>query len=506
VARRIIETALDAFVQMDDAGIIVDWNSQAEAIFGWSRDEAVGRVLADLIVPEVHRARHKDGLAHFLRTGEGPILGTRFEIEARRRDGKDISVEVSITAVQRRGRHLFNGFIRDLTDKIAAETQIRQAQKMEAVGQLTGGVAHDFNNILTVIIGTIEILSEGVADRPELAAIAKMIDEAAERGADLTKHLLAFARLQPLQPREIDANGLVVTACKLLRPTVGEHIEIETVLQDDPWLAFVDPSQLTTAILNLVLNARDAMPQGGKLIIETHNTNLDDGYAGQHNEVQPGQYVLIAISDTGSGIPADLLDKVFEPFFTTKELGRGTGLGLSMVYGFVKQSGGHIKVYSEEGHGTTIKLYLPRSTELAQTLIEDNNAEVSEGGTELILVVEDDALVRSHVVTQIRSLGYRTLSAANADEALHAIYSNPTIDLLFTDVIMPGLMNGRQLADQAAKIRPGLNVLYTSGYTENAVVHHGRLDPGVLLLAKPYRKADLARMVRVALNPANGRG
>jgi PAS domain S-box-containing protein len=491
---------------LDDAGVILDWNSQAEKIFGWSRAEAVGRGLTELIVPEEHRTRHSEGLDHFLQTGDGPILGTRFEIEAQRRDGREIQVEVSITAFQRRGRHVFNGFIRDLTDKIAAETRNRQTQKMEAIGQLTGGIAHDFNNILTVIIGTIEILAEGVSDRPALAAIAKMIDEAAERGADLTKHLLAFARLQPLQPREVDVNALIVTAGKLLRPTLGEHIEIDSMLAEDSWLAFVDPSQLTTTILNLVLNARDAMPQGGKLIIETLNSHLDASYAAQNSEVKPGPYVLIAISDTGVGIPVELLDKVFEPFFTTKEPGRGTGLGLSMVYGFVKQSGGHIKVYSEQGHGTTIKLYLPRSVGQSQSALEAGGAEMAEGGTELILVVEDDALVRNYVIAQVRSLGYRTLSAADADEALRAIHDNPAIDLLFTDVIMPGSMNGRKLAEEALKLRTSLKVLYTSGYTENAIVHHGRLDPGVLLLAKPYRKGDLARMIRMALSAINGRG
>jgi PAS domain S-box-containing protein len=506
MARGIVETALDAFVQMDDAGTIIHWNSQAEKMFGWLYAEAVGRVLAELIIPESHRAQHWEGLMRFLRTGEGPILGTRFEIEAQRRDGEEIKVELSITALQRRGRHVFNGFIRDLTDQIAAETQNRQVQKMEAIGQLTGGIAHDFNNILTVIIGTIEILAEGVRDRPDLAVIAKLIDEAAERGADLTKHLLAFARLQPLQPREVDVNALIITAGKLLRPTLGEHIEIESMLAEDLWLAFVDPSQLTTAIFNLVLNARDAMPQGGKLIIETLNSHLDEGYAGQNSEVKPGQYVLIAISDTGIGISAELLDKVFEPFFTTKEPGRGTGLGLSMVYGFVKQSGGHIKVYSEQGHGTTIKLYLPKNVVQSQNAVEAGGAEMAEGGTELILVVEDDALVRNYVMAQIRSLGYRTLSAANADEALRVIHADPAIDLLFTDIIMPGSMNGRKLAEEALKLRTSLKVLYTSGYTENAVVHHGRLDPGVLLLAKPYRKADLAHMIRMALNATNGRG
>lgn len=499
LARGIIETALDAFVQMDEAGVVIDWNSQAEKIFGWSRIEAIGRVLGELIVPEIHRAHHREGLQRFLKTGEGLILGNRFEIEAQRRDGSEVKVELSVTALQRRGGHVFNGFIRDLTDKIAAENQVRQAQKMEAVGQLTGGVAHDFNNILTVITGTIEILAEGVADRPDLAGIAKMIDEAAERGADLTRHLLAFARRQPLQPREIDVNTLILTASKLLRPTLGEQIEIETLLAEDPWLAFVDPNQLTTAILNLALNARDAMPGGGKLMIETINSYLDDSYASQHNEVIPGEYVLIAISDSGTGIPSHLLDKVFEPFFTTKDVGKGTGLGLSMVYGFVKQSEGHIKIYSEEGHGTTIKLYLPRSSEPALGQPSVAPPEKAIGGNELILVVEDDVLVRNYVVTQVRSLGYRTLSAANAEEALSAIREDPTIDLLFTDVIMPGLMNGRQLVDEVRKLRSDFKVLYTSGYTENAIVHHGRLDAGVLLLAKPYRKADLARMIRLAL-------
>jgi PAS domain S-box-containing protein len=499
MARRIIETALDAFVQIDDAGIVTDWNSQAEKIFGWSRAEALGRVLAELIIPEAERLRHEEGMRTFLQTGRGPILGVRLEVQAQRRDGKSITVELSVTAIERRGRHVFNGFIRDLTDKIAAEVQFRQAQKMDAVGQLTGGVAHDFNNMLTVILGTIEILADGVADRPNLAAVAKLIEEAAEQGADLTRRLLAFARRQPLQPREVDINELIVSAGKLLRPTLGEQIEIETLLADDPWLAFVDPGQLTTAILNLSLNARDAMPQGGKLILETLNATLDQSYAGQHADVVPGQYVLVAISDTGRGIAPELLEKIFEPFFTTKEVGKGTGLGLSMVYGFVKQSGGHIKVYSEQGHGTTVKLYLPRSVEPSKAQLDSKPSQKFERGTELVLVVEDDALVRDYVIAQLGSLGYRTLSAGNAEAALRIIDAEPAIDLLFTDVIMPGPMNGRQLVDEATKRRPGLKVLYTSGYTENAIVHQGRLDPGVVLLAKPYRKQDLARMLRVAL-------
>jgi CheY-like chemotaxis protein len=275
------------------------------------------------------------------------------------------------------------------------------------------------------------------------------------------------------------------------------------MLAEDAWTAMVDPNQLTAAVLNLALNARDAMPNGGKLVLETRNVYLDEGYAGMHSEVAPGNYVMIAVSDTGSGIPASYLERVFEPFFTTKAVGKGTGLGLSMVFGFVKQSGGHIKIYSEEGHGTTVRIYLPRSTGLQQTATEALAASDVRGGNERVLIVEDDPLVRQYVITQIKSLGYTTLDAANATEALDIIDNTENIDLLFTDVIMPGPMNGRRLVDEALKRRPDLKTLFTSGYTENAIVHHGRLDSGVLLLAKPYRKSDLARMIRQALG-ANG--
>ena len=385
----------------------------------------------------------------------------------------------------------------------ATESQVRQAQKMEAIGQLTGGVAHDFNNLLTVITGTIEILAEAVSDRPHLAQIANMIGAAAARGADLTRHLLAFARRQPLQPRNVDVNAMVVDAARLLRPTLGEQIEIESMLAHDSHPALIDPSQLSTAILNLALNARDAMPDGGKLTLETRNVVLDENYCGMNREVSPGDYVMIAVSDTGEGIPGSLLDKVIEPFFTTKDVGKGSGLGLSMVYGFVKQSNGHIKIYSEEGHGTTVKLYLPQAKGLTEGMADRPPAKagipVLERGDESILIVEDDALVREYVVTQISRLGYGTLAASNAAEALAIIDGPDRIDVLFTDVIMPGGMNGRQLASEALKRRPQLKVLYTSGYTENAIVHHGRLDTGVLLLPKPYIGSDLARMLKTAL-------
>jgi signal transduction histidine kinase/ActR/RegA family two-component response regulator len=385
-----------------------------------------------------------------------------------------------------------------LYDKNAADLQLHQAQKMEAVGQLTGGIAHDLNNILTVITGTIEILAEAVADRPELAAIANMIDEASARGADLTQRLLAFARKQPLQPREVDVNSLVMQASNLLRPTLGEQIEVHMMLADDASRALIDPSQLTNAILNLALNARDAMESGGKLTIETSNVVLDDSYAGMNGDVTPGKYVMLAVTDSGHGIPAAILNNVFEPFFTTKDVDKGSGLGLSMVYGFVKQSHGHIKIYSEEGHGTTVRIYLPQATGAAQPA-ELASAASIEGGDETILIVEDDDLVRTFVIGQIQSLGYRTLAAVNAKEALAVIDGLDEIDLLFTDMIMPGSMNGRQLADEALRRRPALKILFTSGYSNEAIIHHGHLDPGVLLLAKPYRKSDLAQMIRSAL-------
>ena len=422
-----------------------------------------------------------------------------FEARYLHKDGHTVVLNWMGTWSEPVRRHFFIG--RDLTEKQAAEAQIRQAQKMDAVGQLTGGVAHDFNNILTVITGTIGILGDAVADRPELASIAKLIDDAAERGAQLTKHLLAFARKQPLQPREVDVNALAIEAAKLLHPTLGEHIEMLPKLSEDAWPALVDPNQLTTAILNLALNARDAMPHGGKLTLETRNVYLDDGYASMHSDVVPGHYVMVAVSDTGTGIAPENLEKVFDPFFTTKEIGKGTGLGLE--HGVrLRQAVGRPRQRST-ARSATARASSSICRDRAVCRKPPVEAEASanmRGGNETVLVVEDDALVRKYVITQIASLGYATLQAANAAEALKVVESGVPIDLLFTDVIMPGGMNGRQLVDAATKLRPALRVLFTSGYTENAIVHHGRLDAGVLLLAKPYRKPELARMIRMALS------
>jgi PAS domain S-box-containing protein len=415
-------------------------------------------------------------------------------------DGRRRHVTVSGRPVfDRDGRFMgYRGTATDLTKQREAEQQLRQSQKMEAIGQLTGGVAHDFNNVLTVIIGSIDILTDGVSDKPPLAAVARMVEEAATRGADLTRQLLAFARKQPLQPRDTDINNLIVNTAKLLRPTLGEQIEIDAMLEADCWRALIDPSQLSTALINLAVNARDAMPDGGKITFSTTKLTLGACVSGANPEVIPGDYVMITVSDTGAGIPVAIRDKVFEPFFTTKELGKGTGLGLSMVYGFVKQSGGHIMIDSEEGRGTTVWLYLPRSGQEAGSA-DATTADELQGGSETILVVEDDALVRSYVTAQLATLGYRTIAAANGPEALALVDRGAAFDLLFTDVIMLEGMNGRELAEDIAKRRPGVPVLFTSGYSEDAIVHQGRLDPGIALLNKPYHKADLARMIREAL-------
>jgi len=393
------------------------------------------------------------------------------------------------------------GSMVDVSEHREQEERLRQAQKLEAVGQLTGGVAHDFNNLLTVILGNAELLSESLTDQQQLRLLAEMTATAAERGAELTNRLLAFARRQALQPQRLDINKLIAGMDGLLRRTVTEDIEIEMVRAAGLWHTEVDSGQLEVALLNLVINARDAMPNGGRLTIETANARFDEAYAAVHDEAAAGQYVMVSVSDTGHGMPPDVVARAFEPFFTTKEVGKGSGLGLSMVYGFVKQSGGHANVYSELDEGTTVRLYFPRAAQAHGPEVSLPGASpAAEGGSEYILVVEDDALVREHLLAQLKGLGYRVSGAASGREALEFLRQMSDVDLLFTDVVMPGGMNGRELADAARELRPELRVLFTSGYSENAIVHHGRLDAGVHLLSKPYRRQELAAKVRKVLD------
>ena len=414
--------------------------------------------------------------------------------------GNQRHVSVNGRPVFADGRFIgYRGTATDLTNQHEAEERLRHSQKLDAIGQLTGGIAHDLNNVLTVITGTIEILQEGIVERPQLAAIAQLIDDAATRGSEITSQLLTFARRQPLEPRQIDVNRMVTDTAKLLKPILGEHIDVEPDVADDTWFALADPSQLSAAIVNLAVNARDAMPAGGKLKLATANVRRDDLDVSGKGAVKTREFVMIKVTDTGHGIPSDILDRVFEPFFTTKGVGRGTGLGLSMVYGFAKQSGGTVDIDSEEGRGTVIKLYLPRSAGQAVMPTEPVRATGVPHGHETILVVEDDALVRGYVIAQLGGLGYRTLVASDGAAALALVDQGVEFDLLFTDMIMPGGMNGRELVGAIIRRRGHVRVLYTSGYADNSIVHDGYLDPGIALLRKPYRKLDLAQKIREVL-------
>ena len=387
-----------------------------------------------------------------------------------------------------------------------AEESLRHLQKIEALGQLTGGIAHDFNNLLQVILGSLDLAQHRLNRGDVITAECgweqlQAAVRGAERAAMLTQQLLAFARRQPLAPQTLDLNRLVTSMSEMLRRTLGETIAIETVLAGGLWSVSADSNQLENAIINLAVNARDAMPNGGRLTIETANASLDEAYARTHEEVTAGQYVMLAISDNGVGMTGEVLGQAFEPFFTTKELGQGTGLGLSQVYGFIKQSGGHIKIYSEPGQGTTVKMYLPRLALAEATAAIAGQSDAAPGGTkaEVILVVEDEPDVRLSTVGMLEELGYAVVEAADGASALQLLADRPEIRLLFTDVGLPGGMNGRQLAEKARETRPDLKVLYTTGYARNAIIHHGRLDPGVELMIKPFTFAALAAKIRAML-------
>ncbi len=390
---------------------------------------------------------------------------------------------------------------RDVTERDAIEAQLRRAQRMEAVGQLTGGVAHDFNNLLQVIRANLEMLGPVVAADPAAHKRLRSAIHGADRAAQLTRQMLAFARRQPLEPKVVNLGRLVGDMAEMMRRTLGEVVEVETVIAGGLWNTIADPAQVESALLNLAINARDAMPGGGRLTIELANASLDDAYARRDMDVAAGQYVMLAVSDTGEGMAPEVAARVFEPFFTTKVEGKGTGLGLSMVYGFVKQSNGHVQIYSEPGSGTTVKIYLPRSRKSEEQPVELPEAPV-KGGDQTILVVEDEEPVRVAAVAMLEEMGYRCLQAANAGEALEIVKGGASIDLLFTDVIMPGPVKTRDFVARVQALRPHLPVLYTSGYTENAIVHHGRLDEGVSLLSKPYGRNDLARKVGYLINAA----
>jgi len=500
-----------ALFMLDRHGIISNWNPGAERIKGYPADEIIGQHYSRFYTEEDRNAGTPErALATAASSGKFETEGWRV-----RKDGSRFWASVVINRIiNRRGELIgFAKVTRDVSERreaqIAlqkAQEQLAQAQKMEGIGQLTGGVAHDFNNLLTIIMGNLETLQRGLkAPSLDASRLGRSADNAlrgAQRAAALTQRLLAFSRRQPLDPKPVDIGRLVSGMSDLLRRTIGEQIGIEAVLAGGLWRAHVDPNQLEVAILNLAVNARDAMPNGGKLTIETANAYLDESYVAVQADVAPGQYVVICITDTGCGMSKQVLERVFEPFFTTKDVGQGTGLGLSQVYGFIKQSGGHIKIYSELQQGTTVKLYLPRLHCDVDSLSEPDHQRPAprNADAETILVVEDDDDVRAYTKEILRELGYSILEAATGLAALRVLEAHPEIDLLFTDVGLPGGMNGRQLADEARRRRPDLKILFTTGYARNAIVHEGRLDPGVQLVTKPFTYAAVGQKLRDILD------
>ncbi len=480
----------DAVIAMDRDWRFIYLNAEAERLLRRGRDELLGRIAWE----EFPEARDTEMYSAYHRArDEGVPVGLELYYAP-------LEAWLNIRAFP--ARNGVTVYFQDVSVRRETEARLRQSQKMEAVGQLTGGVAHDFNNLLTVILGTGEQLQQTLdkaqvspAEREQLRTML----QAAGRAAALTHRLLAFARKQPLNPSPVDVNELVGDAESILRRTLGEHIDIELVRGTGLWRASVDANELQNAILNLAINARDAMPGSGKLTIETANASVDADYAEAH-EMTPGQYVMIAVSDTGHGMPPEVLERVFDPFYTTKAAGKGSGLGLSMVYGFVRQSNGMVKIYSEVGEGSTVRLYLPRAEGGGN--MSERRRQLFDGvprGSERILLLEDDALVRRYVITSLESLGYAVTACEAGQEALDRLEEQP-FDLLLTDVVLPGGLSGKDVAREVARRRPEMRILFMSGYTENAIVHHGRLDPGVNLLGKPFRLADLARKVRSVLD------
>jgi PAS domain S-box-containing protein len=487
-----------AIYMLDPLGNIINWNPGAERIKGYSREEIIGRHFSTFYTPEeLDAGLPAKALRVASETGKYEAEGWRV-----RKDGTRFWASVIINIIKEaNGRHVgYAKITRDLTERRAADERAQQTRKMEVIGQLTGGVAHDFNNLLTIIIGNLETvhrhLTKSPLDAARLQRSASNALQGARRAESLTQRLLAFSRQQPLDPKPVDLARLVTGMSDLLRRTLGEQITVETVLSGGVWRAQADSNQLELAILNLAVNARDAMPDGGKLTLETANVYLDEKYAASQAEVVPGQYVMLAVTDNGSGMPPDVMAKAFDPFFTTKGVGHGTGLGLSQVYGFIKQSRGHVKIYSELGEGTTIKLYLPRALGRQEEAEDGTTPSPAHGANETILVVEDDADVRSYTCETLAEIGYKVLSAENGVVALRMLSNHPDICALFTDVGLPGGMNGRLLAEEARKQRPDLRILFTTGYARNAIVHEGRLDPGVNLITKPFSQAALAEKLR----------
>jgi PAS domain S-box-containing protein len=506
--RGILESAVIAIITIDDRGLVESINPATERLFGYSAAELLGQNV-NRLMPEPYKGEHDAYIANYLTTGVKKIIGIGREVSGRRKDGTTFPVHLSVSEFAAGGRRYFTGMIHDISDRKHVEEALReserrlaQAQKMEAVGQLTGGIAHDFNNLLLVITGNLELLEPHLAGE-EPKALHREAQDAAALGSKLTDQLLTFGRRRHLDAHVIQLNDLVVGITDMLRRTLGEHVTLSTSLAREVWPTRADPGQFQSAIVNMAVNSRDAMPQGGKLVVETRNIMLDIDHTDFQSELTPGEYVQLSISDTGSGMPPEVRDRVFEPFFTTKEKGRGTGLGLAMVYGFVKQSGGHVTIYSEVGHGTTINLYFPRADAAPVTPASD----MTKGGPdpqarETILVVEDDERVRHLTIRRLKMIGYQVLEASDGPKALDILRRVDAVDLVFTDLIMPGGLSGREVAIRARQLKPGVKVLLTSGYAEELVHGEDLQREHLKVLRKPYQQADLVAALRDILGDA----
>ena len=495
----ILESAVDAIITIDSSGLIETVNPAAEEMFQYQRIELVGRNVTCLM-PEPYRSAHDAYLSRYMTTGQRKIIGIGREVVGVRKDGTMFPMHLSVGEFEVDGQTYFTGIVHDLSQRERTEHALRQAQKMEAIGQLTGGIAHDFNNLLTVVIGNLELADMMLPDGKPRDLMRKA-QEAAELGSRLTDRLLTFARRQHLSSALVDLNSSVLGLIDLLRRTLGEPIDLSTVLSPGLWPVWADQSQLESAIVNLAVNARDAMPLGGKLIVETRNIQVDAGYAAAEVGLAAGDYVLLSVADSGTGMTAEVRERVFEPFFTTKEAGRGTGLGLSMVYGFAKQSGGHVTVYSEVGQGTVINIYLPRLVDHEPAQVPKSpTSPVAGGRGELILVVEDDERVRTLSLARLEQLGFRVLAAGSGPQALEIIDRTSDIDLIFTDLVMPGGMSGYELCETVQAKYPHIRLLLTSGYSEDLVNAEKLAATGLVVLRKPYRQADLMNSIVEALS------
>lgn len=494
-----IDAAPDAIITINEQGIIVFANARAVFLFGYSKSELLGEHIR-VLIPDDAQEQHTVSISNLIEIPASHTVKHSKEMIGEKKGGTTFPAEINLNPLPGSNNKLVAYAIRDISKRKETEAKLHQAQKMESVGQLTGGIAHDFNNMLTVIIGNLQLLQQDVEDKAVNQPADAALD-AAMRAAELTNQLLAFSRQQLLAPKMVNINDLVVGIDRLLHRTLSKNITLKTALSDDLWLARIDPAQLEHSLVNLAINARDALQPGGRLTIETANVVIDDCYAAQQTDLIPGNYVLLTVSDDGAGIPEDVLPHVFEPFYTTKEIGKGSGLGLSMVYGFVKQSKGHVKIYSEEGHGTTVKLYIPRAKSATDEVTEKTvHRKGIPNGFECILMVEDNDAVREVAGTLLSALGYQVLHANSGPDALAVLDKQTNIDLLFTDMVMPGGMTGAELAIAARRRIPNLKILYTTGYSSTTAFDNGLLANTDDILNKPYRQEDLAQSVRDVLD------